>query len=102
MIIEALNALGIDSEFCVDANVTTEEHYLRTYRDLTNQNRFFEWSVVAAKIAELQAEYDANQYQRDRALAYPSWQDQLDTIYHQGIDAWKAEIQAIKNQYPKP
>ena len=102
MIIQALNELGITSEFCVDANVNTEEHYLRTYRDLTNQNRFFEWSVVSAKIAELQAQYEANEYQRQRAAAYPSWQDQLDKIYHEGIDAWKAEIQAIKDQYPKP
>lgn len=57
---------------------------------------------VQAKITELQAEYDANQYQRDRASAYPSWQDQLDNIYHNGIDAWKVDIQAIKNQFPKP
>ena len=57
---------------------------------------------IQAKIQELQAEYDANQYQRDRALAYPSWQDQLDTIYHQGIDTWKAQIKAIKDQHPKP
>jgi len=51
MIIQALNALGINCNFCVDADVTTEEHYLRTYRDFTDQNRFFEWSVVWAKNA---------------------------------------------------
>ena len=33
---------------------------------------------------------------------YPSWQDQLDKIYHSGIDAWKADIKAIKDKYPKP
>lgn len=57
---------------------------------------------IQAKIAELQADYDAKQYQRDRAATYPSWQDQLDNIYHNGIDAWKADIQAIKDQHPKP
>lgn len=57
---------------------------------------------IQAKIAELQADYDSKQYQRDRAAAYPSWQDQLDNIFHNGIDAWKADIQAIKNQFPKP
>lgn len=57
---------------------------------------------VELKIAELQAQYEANEYQRQRAAEYPSWQDQLDKIYHEGIDAWKAEIQAIKDQYPKP
>lgn len=101
MIVQALNALGIKSEFCVEANVMTEEHYLRTYRDLTNQNRFFEWSVVWNKMQELQAQYDANEYQRQRAAEYPSWQDQLDKIYHDGVMAWQKEIKAIKDKYPK-
>ena len=35
-------------------------------------------------------------------LAYPSIADQLDTIYHEGIDAWKAQIAAVKQEYPKP
>ena len=35
-------------------------------------------------------------YAELRAAAYPRIQDQLDTIYHKGLDAWKAEIQAIK------
>ena len=57
---------------------------------------------INAKIAELQANYDAVEYQREREAAYPSWQDQLDKIYHSGINAWKADIQAIKDQFPKP
>ena len=57
---------------------------------------------IQAKIAELQADYDSKQYHRDRADAYPSWQDQLDNIYHNGIDVWKADIQAIKDKFPKP
>lgn len=57
---------------------------------------------IDSKIAELQADYDSKQYQRDRAAAYPSWKDQLDNIFHNGIDAWKADIQAIKDQFPKP
>ena len=36
---------------------------------------------IEAKMVELQAEYDANQYQRDRATAYPSIQEQLDMQY---------------------
>tara|TARA_Y100001938_G_C7842433_1_gene306755 strand:- start:187 stop:498 length:312 start_codon:yes stop_codon:yes gene_type:complete len=57
---------------------------------------------IKNKCAELQADYDSKQYQRDRAITYPSWQDQLDNIFHNGIDAWRADIQAIKDQYPKP
>ena len=54
------------------------------------------------KIAELQADYNAKMYQRDRAVAYPSIADQLDKIYHSGIDAWKADIKAVKDKFPKP
>ena len=56
---------------------------------------------IEAKMVELQADYDAKQYQRDRATAYPSMADQLDDIYHNGIDAWKATIKTIKDKYPK-
>lgn len=51
---------------------------------------------------ELKLNYKNNQYQRDRAVAYPSIQDQLDLLYHGGLDAWKEEINKVKEQYPKP
>jgi len=75
MIIQALNALGINCNFCVDADVTTEEHYLRTYRDFTDQNRFFEWSVVWAKMQELQAAEPLRQLreQRNQLLQQTDW-----------------------------
>ena len=56
---------------------------------------------ILAKEKELQAEYDANKYQRDRAEAYPSIEDQLDDLYHNGIDGWKKTIKAVKDKYPK-
>ena len=56
---------------------------------------------ITAEVARLQAEYDNNEYQRQRAQAYPSIADQLDKIYHEGIDAWKATIAAVKEKYPK-
>jgi hypothetical protein len=40
-------------------------------------------------------------YSELRAAAYPPIVDQLDTIFHGGLDAWKAEIQAVKTQFPK-
>ncbi len=54
------------------------------------------------EIARLQAEYEAKEYQRQRAVAYPSIQDQLDTLYHGGYEAWKATITAVKEEFPKP
>tara|TARA_A100000172_G_C3006488_1_gene98173 strand:- start:11 stop:304 length:294 start_codon:yes stop_codon:yes gene_type:complete len=56
---------------------------------------------ILAKQKELQTAYDNNKYQRDRAEAYPTIADQLDDIYHNGIDAWKATIKAVKDKYPK-
>ena len=56
---------------------------------------------IDTEIARLDAEYVANEYQRDRASEYPTWQDQLDDIFHNGIDGWKATIQVTKDKYPK-
>jgi hypothetical protein len=57
---------------------------------------------VEIDMAAVDAWVDPNAYKRQRAAAYPSIADQLDTIYHEGIDAWKAEIAAVKTEYPKP
>ena len=57
---------------------------------------------VTLEVQRLQQEYENNQYQRNRASAYPSIQDQLDTLYHQGYDGWKTMIDEVKNKYPKP
>lgn len=57
---------------------------------------------VNAELLRLQEIYDRNEYQRLRARAYPTWEEQMDILYHQGYDGWKAAIQAIKDQYPKP
>jgi hypothetical protein len=59
-------------------------------------------SEIEVEVARLQAEFEAKQYQRDRATAYPSIADQLDTLYHGGYDAWKATITAVKEEFPKP
>ena len=53
------------------------------------------------KIADAKVIFDNNKYQRDREKEYPSWQDQLDDLYHNGIDGWKESIKAIKDKYPK-
>jgi hypothetical protein len=41
-------------------------------------------------------------YKQQRAAEYPSMEDQLDDIFHNGLDAWKANIQSVKDKYPKP
>ena len=56
---------------------------------------------ILAKQKQLETAYDNNKYQRDRAEAYPSIADQLDDLYHNGIDGWKTTIKAVKDKYPK-
>ena len=55
----------------------------------------------AKVLAEKKAKPIIKKYQRDRAKEYPSIVDQLDDIYHNGIDGWKATIKATKDKYPK-
>ena len=57
---------------------------------------------IKAKQAELKKAYDDAKYQRDRKAEYPSIEDQLDDLYHNGIDGWKATIKVTKDKYPKP
>ena len=68
--------------------------------NITNQQ-------ILDKQVELKADFVAKQYQRDRTVqpergGYPSIGDQLDDIYHNGIDGWKVTIKAIKDAHPKP
>jgi hypothetical protein len=57
---------------------------------------------VEIDLKAVNAWVDPNTYKYERQKAYPSIVDQLDTLYHGGFDAWKATIDAVKNQYPKP
>lgn len=56
---------------------------------------------IKTKKAELDAIDVANEYKMQREKEYPSMQEQLDDLYHNGIDGWKATIKAIKDKYPK-
>ncbi len=55
---------------------------------------------LAALQAAWDLEYDS--YKSKRRTEFPSVVDQLDLIYHSGIDAWKAKIKETKDKYPKP
>ena len=55
-------------------------------------------------LAAMQAAWDLenDSYKSKRRAEYPNYASQLDDIYHNGIDGWKATIKAIKDKYPKP
>ena len=56
---------------------------------------------IETKLSELITEYDNLEYARLRKEEYPSIVDQLDDIYHNGIDGWKATIKITKDKHPK-
>lgn len=57
---------------------------------------------VEVDLEAIQSWVNPNLYKHNRRKAYPSIADQFDLLYHGGYDAWKAAIQAVKDQYPKP
>tara|TARA_R100000781_G_scaffold66968_1_gene42278 strand:- start:2055 stop:2357 length:303 start_codon:yes stop_codon:yes gene_type:complete len=59
---------------------------------------------IKTKMAELQTQYDNNQYQRDREIAYPSIKDQLDMQYWDKVNStttWQDAIAKVKSDNPK-
>ena len=58
--------------------------------------------LILQEIEKMKEEYKAVEYQRLRKPEYPNIEDQLDLLYHKGIDGWKEEIQKVKDKYPKP
>ena len=94
-IISAIIALKADAEVSVNA----EDINQITWHDCNPTN--ITTKQITDKQAELQTAYNNNKYQRDRAVAYPSIKDQLDDLYHNGIDGWKTTIKAVKDKYPK-
>ena len=59
-------------------------------------------SAIDSARTTLDAEAAAIAYKGQRKAEYPTIEDQLDDIYHNGIDAWKATIKVTKDKYPKP
>jgi len=61
----------------------------------------FDHAEFAQKCAEVEYKEELEEYRRIREMAYPPMPEQLDKIFHDGVDAWKADIQAIKDAHPK-
>ena len=94
-IIQSIKAIKADAHVTVDNDdVNQIIWHDDNPTNITNEQ-------ILAKQTELQTAYDAKEYQRDREKEYPTIVDQLDDIYHNGIDAWKATIKVTKDKYPK-
>jgi len=109
-IISAIKALDANAQVVVNGEPSNQAEYEANVKYISGADengtavfgdQLFTWSQVSAKKAELQTAYDNNEYQRKRADEYPSIADQLDDIYHNGVDGWKTTIKATKDKYPK-
>tara|TARA_R100000995_G_C3392459_1_gene81130 strand:+ start:231 stop:542 length:312 start_codon:yes stop_codon:yes gene_type:complete len=96
-VITAIRALDADAEITVQGNGDSFDDI-----EWVDKNpNSITWDQIQAKQAELTTAYNNAAYQRNRKAEYPSIEDQLDKIYHDGIDAWKVVIKATKDKYPK-
>ena len=78
-----------------------------TISDISSYGFETKFATEKQAIADAQAQAEADRianmtYADKRKAEYPEIGEQLDDIYHNGIDGWKTTIQAIKNKYPKP
>ena len=106
--IHAIQWYGTKGE--IEYNDGTSNKEITDISSYKYEDKFNAEKIVIAK-AEEQAEKDALQaiedakakwtYVEKRNDAYPTIVDQLDDIYHNGIDAWKATIKAVKDKFPK-
>jgi|TARA_R100001463_G_C3367757_1_gene203904 hypothetical protein len=75
------------------------------YPNVVTMNETTAWdasgNVVTINQSTVNAWVDPDLYKYKRANEYPSIADQLDDIYHNGIDGWKATIKTTKDKYPK-
>ena len=83
---------------------TWQDSHSSIYREIVSrfgQSDYNDETKRKKHMATLKSEWENKKYQRNRAEAYPSIEDQLDDLYHNGIDGWKSTIKAIKDKYPK-
>ena len=96
MIEKAVLKINPNAEFSVNADDINQITWLNGTTPIPKAD-------IEAKMVEVQAEYDANQYQRDRV--YPSIQEQLDMQYWDNVNGttnWEDAIAKVKADTPKP
>ena len=96
-IIKSILAINPNAQVSVNAEDINQITWLNDTQPIPDNQ-------ILAKQIELQAEYEAKQYQRDRQTQYPSIADQLDMLYWDkvnGTENWLNSIESVKNRFPK-
>jgi len=102
MIIQAILKINPNAKVSVNANDINQITWLEGTTPIPVAD-------IESKMTELQAEYDANEYQRERAGKYKELKEQLDLLYHDMVadkgdktGEWFKHIKAVKDANPKP
>jgi len=98
-IVDAILAININAEVNIkgDNLDTCEIEWMNGTSEISKAD-------IKTKMTELQTQYDNNKYQRDRSVAYPSIQDQLDMQYWDKVNStttWQTAIAKVKSDNPK-
>ena len=100
---EKRTATIADSLLQINPNIKftyTDEDY-DTLEILSDHEKPTKEAIESAKV-QAQKKIDDTYYQIQRSESYPSWQEQMDLLYHGGVDALKAELKKTKDKFPKP
>lgn len=91
MLEKAIKKINPQAEFSINADDINQITWLNNTPPIPKEQ-------ILAILPEVEKEIKTIE---NRVKEYGSWQDQLDEIYHKGIDAWKTRIASIKQKYPK-
>ena len=110
---KAIQALDSDAQFVVNGSPSNEAEYKENVKFVSGADengsaifkdtQDFTWEQVSAKQSELQAEYDAEEWKRNRQAEYPSHEDCIHALLDGGdtLSDLQAKRQAVKDKYPK-
>ena len=114
----ALSGLGVSSDnyvLRVNGDINDSASFISCYNVVTGTNNGnnvessdkslipVTWDQITAKDTELKSDANKVAYKQQRLEEYPNFGEQLDYIYHHGIDKWKTDIvDPVKTKYPKP
>ena len=110
---KAIQALDSNAQFVVSGSPSNEAEYKENVKFVSGADengsaifkdtQDFTWELVSAKQSELQAEYDAEDWKRNRQAEYPSHEDCIHALLDGGdtLSDLQAKRQAVKDKYPK-
>ncbi len=113
---KVLYELGVDEWVIRGGTPTSEVEFNEMFRKITGRDDIgtaiesdnpsdfgVTWDQIVTKQAELQADYDSKQYQRDRLQEYPTIEELVVALYdEEDKQAIIEKRNAVKAKYPKP